>query len=125
MQLQLAQGIQSHERSAVELAFQIAKRMVGSAVENQRECVVTVIQEAMQAAAGSEIKCIRVSPQDYEFLSLNAYGERIKIHGEGKLSFVSDETVRHGCIVETSSGQVDFDLDQAWARMHHKVFQGS
>jgi flagellar assembly protein FliH len=124
MQTQLAESLHNNERRAVELAFQIAKRMVGNVVETQREYVVNVIREALQAAGGAEIKSIRVSPQDYEFLSLNGYGERVKIHGDAKLSFTSDETIRAGCVVETSSGQVDFDLDKAWSRMHGKVFQG-
>ncbi len=123
MQTQLSESLQISETNAVELAFQIARRMLGNVVENQREYVVGVMKEALQAAGGAEIKCVRVSPQDYEFLSLNQYGERIKIHGDAKLSFASDETIRAGCIIETSSGQIDFDLDKAWARMHGKVFQ--
>jgi flagellar biosynthesis/type III secretory pathway protein FliH len=124
MQTQLTEAMQTNERRAVELAFQIAKKMVGNVVDTHREYVVSVIREALQAAGSAEIKSVRVSPQDYEFLALNGYGERVKIHGDSKLLFISDETIRAGCIVETSSGQIDFDLDKAWARVHGKVFQG-
>jgi flagellar biosynthesis/type III secretory pathway protein FliH len=40
---------------------------------------------------------------------------------DGSWSFVQDETIRAGCVVETSSGEVDFRLDQAWERIKDNV----
>jgi flagellar biosynthesis/type III secretory pathway protein FliH len=124
MQTQLRETTDAHEQQAVELAFQIARRMVGAVVNSQKEYVVSVVKEALQVAGSSEIKTVRVSPQDFEFLQLGGYGERIKIHGDKKLVFESDESIRSGCIVVTNAGEVDFDLDRAWARMHEKALQG-
>ncbi len=124
MQTQLTETVRAHEQQAIELAFQIARRMVGAVVDSQREYVVSVVKEALHAAGSSEVKVVRVSPQDFEFLQLGGYGERIKIHGDKKLVFESDETIRSGCIVLTNAGEIDFDLDKAWTRMHEKTLQG-
>lgn len=124
MQTQLTESVLAHEQQAIELAFQIARRMVGAVVDSQREYVVSVVKEALHAAGSSEVKVIRVSPQDHEFLQLGGYGDRIKIHGDKKLMFESDESIRSGCIVVTNAGEIDFDLDKAWARMHEKALQG-
>ena len=125
MQTQLDESIRAHEQQAVELALQVAKRLVGDVVESQREYVVPLIQAALKAAGGAKIKNLRVSPQDFEFLSLGKYGESIKVMGDSKLVFEQDDSIRAGCILTTSAGEIDFDLDQSWERIRAKILRGS
>lgn len=116
--------VQEHEQKAVELALQVARRMVGSVAETQREYVVAVIREAMQSVGGATIETIRISPQDFEFLVTQGAGEQLQVGAGATHVFTSDETVKSGCVIVTSSGEIDFDLDAAWSRLHAKVAEG-
>jgi flagellar assembly protein FliH len=123
MQTQLDEVLRLNETKAVELAMQVAKRMVGNVVENQRDYIHQVIQEAIKLTAGAEISAIRVSPQDYEYLQLNQYGDKKKVVAGEHISFISDESIRAGCVLVTTAGEVDFDLDKAWERIRSKALQ--
>ncbi len=121
MQVQLDELKQEHETRAVELAMRVANKLVGSVVNDHKEYVIDVIREALTSVGKATINGIRVSPQSFELLGLDEYGEQVKIHGDQKLTFKPDESIRAGCIVETAAGESDFDLDRAWQRMYAKV----
>jgi flagellar biosynthesis/type III secretory pathway protein FliH len=114
---QVAETCRDCEQQAVDLAFQIAKKLLGSIVADHREYIHEVIAEALKAAGNAEIQCVRVSPQDYEFLGTSQTPEKT-----WKLE--SDDSIGAGCIVVTSTGDVDFDLEKSWARMREKVTRG-
>jgi flagellar assembly protein FliH len=123
MQAQLDEALHINERKAVELALQIAKRLVGDVVQDRRDYIQQVISEAIKMTAGAEISTIRVSPSDYEFLKLQGYGDTKKFIAGEAISFTSDESIKAGCVLVTSAGEVDFDLDKAWERIRAKVLQ--
>lgn len=125
LQAQAQEMARNHENRAVELAFQVAKKLVGDIAEHQREYVIRVINEGIAAAEGSQMVRISVSPQDYEFLSLEGMRDRIKTQTEHTPEFRRDETIKAGCVITTEAGEIDFDLDRAWARLHDKVMRGS
>jgi flagellar assembly protein FliH len=124
LKVQAHELVQEHERKAVELALQVARRMLGSVVETQREYVISVIREAMRSVGSATIETIRISPRDFEFLVTQGAGEQLEEGGNTKHVFTSDETVKSGCVIVTSSGEIDFDLDAAWSRLHAKVAEG-
>jgi flagellar biosynthesis/type III secretory pathway protein FliH len=105
------------------LAFQIAKKLVGAVVTDHRAYIHEVISEALRAAGNAEIKSVRVSPQDYEFLS-TPQGNDASSVTDRAWKLESDDSIGAGCIVVTSAGDVDFDLEKSWARMREKVTRG-
>ena len=123
MQTQLQESIDMQERKAVELALAIAKRLLGDVVENKRDYVIGVIKDAFRSARDSKVLEVRVSPADYEFLKLGEYGAPDRIISGEKLTFVSDESIRSGCILTTTRGAIDLDLDRAWARINEKALK--
>jgi flagellar biosynthesis/type III secretory pathway protein FliH len=123
MQIQLDETVRANETKAVELALQVAKRLVGDVVDTKRDYILRVVQEAIKLTAGAQISSVRVSPQDYEFLKLEGYGDKTKAIAGEYLSFVSDESIRAGCVLVTSAGEVDFDLGKAWERIRAKALQ--
>ena len=125
MQTQLSESIAIQERKSVELAMLVAKRLLGDVVEIKREYIIGVIKEAFRAAGDSKVIEARVSPADYEFLRLGEYGAPNRIVSGEKLNFVSDESIKAGCILHTTSGVVDLDLDRAWTRINEKVSKDS
>lgn len=123
MQTQLEENRRLNEARAADLAFQVAKRLIGDVVEQQRDYIHQVIHEAIKVSSGAEILAIRVSPSDYDFLKLADYGESHKFANGDPLKFVSDQSIRAGCILVTSAGEVDYDLDAAWERIRSKARQ--
>ncbi len=120
---QIAETCRDNEHKAVELAFQIAKKLLGETLTEHREYIQDVISEAIRAAGNTEIKSVRVSPRDYEFLS-TSQSEVASGTIEKAWKLESDDSIGAGCIVVTSSGEVDFDLEKSWARMREKVMRG-
>lgn len=123
MQVQLEEALHANEVKAVELALQVAKRLVGDVVDTKRDYILRVVQEAIKLTSGAQISSVRVSPQDYEFLKLEGYGDKTKAIAGEYLSFVSDDSIRAGCVLVTSAGEVDSDLGKAWERIRAKVLQ--
>jgi flagellar assembly protein FliH len=122
MGVQIQEGVAGVERRALECAVHIAKKLVGNIVEVNPEYVLGVIREAVKLTGGATIKAIRVSPQDLEFLKMLSPDRQLKEY-DGSWSFQADETIHAGCVVETSSGQVEFDLDKAWERIKESVLK--
>jgi flagellar biosynthesis/type III secretory pathway protein FliH len=125
MQTQLQESICLQEQKSVELSMLVAKRLVGDVVEGKRDYIVGVIKEAFRSAADVKVLEVRVGPADYEFLKLGEYGAPDRIISGEKLSFVSDDSIRSGCILTTTRGAIDLDLDRAWTRINEKVAKES
>lgn len=119
---QIQEGIEGVERRAVEFAVRVAKKLVGTTVEVNPEYILGIIKEATKLTGGATIKSIRVSPQDLEFLKMLSPDKQFK-EFDGSWSFQADETIHAGCVVETSSGEVEFDLDKAWERIKESVIK--
>ena len=114
---QIEETLALTERRAVELALHIARKLVGVAVETSPDYITPILREAIRAAGSAHVRKIRVSPRDYDFL------KNVRIEGSdgAGLEFESDETVHAGCIVVTSAGEVDFNLDDAWERIRSLI----
>jgi flagellar assembly protein FliH len=122
MNTQIQEGIDGVERRALEFALQVAKKLVGTTVEVNPEYILGIIKEATKLTGGATIKAIRVSPQDLEFLKMLSPDKQFK-EFDGSWSFQADETIHAGCVVETSSGQVELDLDKAWEKIKESVIK--
>jgi flagellar assembly protein FliH len=124
IQTQSQEILRQYESKAIDLALQVSKRLMGDVVETQRDYIVAVIRDAMQAAAGAQIRKIRVSSQDREWLTKPEAAEQIRLSEGSTIVLEADETIKAGCVIETVAGEVDFDLDAAWNRLRSKILQG-
>lgn len=106
------------EEQAVKLSLLIAKKLVTAAVEFNPEYIVHVVKEALSHVKTAAISQVRVSPQDLEFIEVLGFKEQKDFEG---INFVADETIRAGCIVETSAGEIDYDLETSFARIQELV----
>jgi flagellar assembly protein FliH len=114
--------IQLHEREEqlvletsgkmVELLCQLIPKLVGVSIENQRDVLLHLVNDAMRNLDESNRFVIRVSQQDYPDLSSRKeeiYGAlnpsvSLEIFEDAKLSSMQ-------CIIETDNGMVDVSLD--------------
>jgi flagellar biosynthesis/type III secretory pathway protein FliH len=121
MQSQVDELVKLHEAKAVELALAVAKRLVGDVVDERRDYIQGVVSQAVELSQVAKILSVRVGPHDFEFLKLSQYAEQTRLLlGEG-VKFVSDESIRAGCVLVTSAGEVDLNLDSAWERIRSRV----
>lgn len=122
LKTQLEENIQQCEKQGVSLALAISEKLVGHAVEINPEYIVGIITEGIALAGAADIKRIRVSPEDFEFIELVGLTTHIQQY-DGSWEFAADETINSGCILETTAGELDFQLDVAWKRVKNKVIR--
>ena len=108
------------EHKCVELALQISKKIIETTVDINPEYIIKVVNVAIDSSGAAEIKKIRVSPEDMEFIKYAGITRTIKDF-DGSWEFIEDSTVRSGCILETSAGESDYQLDKAWERIRDNV----
>lgn len=120
LKTQVAQERQLLEQKCVELALQISRKIIETAVDINPEYIVKVVNEAIESSGAAQIRKIRVSPEDMEFIKYAGIARTIK-EFDGTWEFIEDPTVRSGCILETSAGESDYQLDKAWERVKDNV----
>lgn len=113
-------GLRDLEQEALNLSLDIAKKIIGHAVEINPEYIVKIIQEALQLSGGARLKKVRVSPQDLEFIEVLKVAQTIK-EFDGSWVFEADESIKAGCILESSAGTINFELDKSWERIKDKI----
>ncbi len=119
---QVTQNLRGLEKNAIDLALSISEKIIGYAVEINPEYISKLVQEALTHVGSATIKKVRVSPQDMEFIEVVGIPSQL-IDDDVSWKFEKDETVKAGCIVETSAGEVDFRIDQAWERLKDSIIK--
>jgi len=112
--------IQVLEENALQLSLNIAHKVIDHAVEINPEYIVKIIRDALGLSGGARIRKVRVSPQDMEFIEVLKVAQSIK-EFDGTWHFEADPTIKAGCILESSAGTVDYQLDKAWERIKDKI----
>ena len=110
------------EKDALALALEVARRIVAATVEVRPEYIIEVLHEAMGSMGAARPVRVRVSPDDHEFISVIGLPPELSA-GELGITYVSDESIRSGCVVETNFGEVDLVLDRVWERIKSQIFQ--
>ncbi|RMD83751.1 MAG: hypothetical protein D6808_08165 [Candidatus Dadabacteria bacterium] len=110
------------EIDAVNLAVMIAKKIVDTTVEINPEYIVDIVREALNLTGTAVVKKVRISPQDKEFFDVIGIEKTLKGY-DGMWEFEADETIKSGCVIETSAGEIDYQLDKAWERIAESVVE--
>ena len=100
--------IRSLEHDIVELALNIARKVLESELETSRETILKIAGAAIDACLNRDRILLRVSADDYDYVSENI--DRLKsMAGDiGELEIRRDQTLSRGsCIVDTGYGMVD------------------
>lgn len=119
---QLKHRLQEVEKQAVQLALNIAQKIITFAVEINPEYILDIVRKALEQSGTAVIKKVRVSPEDMEFINVIGVRKQLK-EFDGTWDFEGDETVKAGCVVETSAGEIDYRLDAAWERVRDNVLK--
>jgi flagellar biosynthesis/type III secretory pathway protein FliH len=119
---QVSENLEGLERQTIELVIAISEKILHHTVEINPEYIGKIVHEALTYAGSATIKEVRVSTQDMEFLNVVGIQSLDKVRGS-EWSFKGDETIKAGCVVETSAGELDFKLESAWERMKNQIIR--
>lgn len=98
-------------KEALELVYEIVKKMVGEAFEASDEALAEMIRQGLQASMGERIT-VFLNPKDYKKLKGQEAKLLTSLHGTQVLQLKPLETVKEkGCLIESELGSVEADLE--------------
>ncbi|MCS6893031.1 MAG: FliH/SctL family protein [Deltaproteobacteria bacterium] len=92
------------EEKMTLLAIRLAEKLILQAVQFNCEAVLAFMKETVNLTKVLSVQKVRVSPEDFEFIQFINLG---KIQPLQSVEIVADPTIRSGCIVETTSGNIE------------------
>ena len=104
------------ETDVVELALQIAKKIVGREVTFDRDIALTLVKVSLKKLHSRAIAQIRLHPEDFAYVQ----NHREKIDFHGSLEFVEDKSISiGGCLIHTDTGDIDARIDSQFEEIAH------
>ena len=111
------------ERQVVDLALQIAEKVVEREVENMPDLAVNVIRAALEEMDARTAVRVRVSPDDADLLRRRWAQVVPPGIGADRIELQPDERVQSGgAIIETTHGQVDAQLETKLAQLGNALW---
>ena len=107
------QVIQSAETGLIDLALEIAAKVINKAVEMDQSIIKGIVEDTFNKISGSDRVTFKVNPADLEsFNTYQSYFES-RLVGVDKISVQQDPTIDPGgCIIETDLGFVDVTIKE-------------
>lgn len=97
------------ERELVELALEIAKKVVHREVTIDREVALTLARVTLERLDSRAVAALHLHPEDCAYVSANL--EKLDFHGA--IELVEDRSITAGgCLVRTQNGDIDARIDQ-------------
>lgn len=126
-QFDLARGTvrQTMEADVIELAFQVASKILHESAESSREQIIVQAKAGIHALRDAESVVIQAHPLDAGVLE----AAKAELAGQRDISFaINVEAVpslpRGSCLLHTSTRLVDASLETQLARLGHAVQHG-
>ena len=108
------------ETGMVELALQIAKKIVGREVAVDREIILTVVKTSLAKLHNRSVAIIHLNPEDFAFVD----AQRQRIGFRGALELIEDPTISMGgCLVHTETGEIDARIESQFDEIAHGLLE--
>ncbi len=118
-----ASFFRSAERQVVDLALQIAAKVVEREVENMPDMAINVIRAALEEMDARTAVRVRVNPADEELLRRRWSQVVPSGIGAERIELQQDDRVQSGgAIIETTHGQVDAQLESKLAQLGNALW---
>ena len=118
-----ASFFRSAERQVVDLALQIAGKVVEREVENMPDMAINVIRAALEEMDARTAVRVRVNPADEELLRRRWSQVVPSGIGADRIELQQDDRVQSGgAIIETTHGQVDAQLESKLAQLGNALW---
>lgn len=107
------------EPQLIELALQIAKKIVGREVTIDREIALTLVKVSLGKLHNRSIAEVHLNPADFAFVQTH----QEKLNFRGSLELVEDKTISvGGCLVHTETGDIDARIESQFDEIAHGLF---
>ncbi|MDA8233846.1 MAG: FliH/SctL family protein [Clostridia bacterium] len=114
--------IQSSEKEILELALEVARKVIHDEVKATPEVIGRVVKEALGQAADREEITIKVNSDDLDYVLFIQDSLVAGLSGIKKLKVVADPHVtRGGCVIETVCGNVDARIERQLAEIEEAL----
>lgn len=96
------------ENDVVELALQIAKKIVTREVMFDRDIALTLVKVSLKKLHSRAVAEVRLHPEDFAYVQTH----RGRIDFPGSLEIVEDRTISPGgCLIHTDTGDIDARIE--------------
>ena len=100
--------IAQSETEMVELALEIAKKIVGREVTIDREVALTLVKIALAKLHNRTFAKVLLNPEDYAYIQ--SHLEKADFHGS--IELVEDRSISlGGCLIQTETGEIDARIE--------------
>jgi flagellar biosynthesis/type III secretory pathway protein FliH len=111
------------EREVVDLALQIAQKVVEREVENMPDLALSVIRAALEEMDARTAVRVRVSPDDEDLLRRRWSQVVPPGIGADRIELLKDDRVKSGgAVIETTHGEVDAQLESKLAQLGNALW---
>jgi len=111
--------IKEIERKAIMLGIELASALLDHSIKYRPEYLFKFLEKGLSFSSLVKIREIAVSPEDYQFLvelGLKNFGQFKEI------DIKPDQTIKAGCVVKTSSGEIIMDPFEIFKDLTEEVF---
>jgi len=116
--------LSSLEHDIIDLVLDIAAKVVGDEIRNNREAIMGVVRETILSCCNRENIVIKVSAEDYDYITANEDVLRTSIKGLNELVIKKDASLEKGsCVIKTEYGSVDGSADIRLQRIRKAFFE--
>lgn len=106
------------EADAIRMIMDIAKKVISHEMEVNSENVLLLVKQAFQKCTNAESAILKVSAEDYDYVSENRDKLVSMLGGVEELEIRKDFSLTRGaCIVETAFGTVDAGIETKFGKI--------
>ena len=99
------------ENEVIDLALHIGRKIVGQALQTNRDAVAGIVREALKHTEDLEKICIRLNPEDLRHLRQTPGFENVK--ASERVQLEGDNAIDSGgCLVQTEYGEIDARIEE-------------
>ncbi|MDD4503235.1 MAG: FliH/SctL family protein [Clostridiaceae bacterium] len=100
------------EEQILKLVLNIAKKVIGEELTQNKEALLSLVNQALQKCAFKKKLVLRISPENSDFIIENKDRICMMVEGISDIDIVSDLSLSKGsCIIETPSGEINSSMD--------------
>lgn len=100
------------EEQIIQLVLDLSKKVIGDELAQNKESILSLVNQALQKCAFKKKLVLKVSLQDYQYILENKNRICKLVEGISDIDIVSDLSLAVGsCIIETPSGEINSSVD--------------
>ena len=110
------------EDDLLRLAIMLSERIIRQEITLNRKILARIVADVVENIADKDGLVISFNPEDYRIIFDNRYLDQAGISGMLQIDVKSDVNVTlGGCLVETSSGQVDGQIEAQLSELFNQL----